>query len=409
MANLIDFRFLDNNEDTIVGLDVNYSVQTVAVQSNNRRTEGLPEPRGPIYFSEMLLEGTETTDGNGYITVDVTNMFTDPQFISIFTKFGNLKEYNVSIFITLMNEKQEIGSYVYLGQTETPKELLAYNVYKVGPTTYRYDDLDYSDVYSNFIIDEVVVNETKLKEYQAEKNKKQKQYIEELTSFQGEIQSQGILQIPTLNRYNPINITQVITRCLELNVGCLDNALVFSRDTGLIGETNRLASIRNLIEQISDLYPEISIEQGEGLPYQNIGVIPTPFRGYSFYLDEGIINFKGYLMNPFIVKKGDENFNPSISLNGEIMEFAEFGGVNSPYYEGVQTAGINASFKFDDIENIVLNYQGKSKLPQVGLVPGDVLSVTSYVEYNGDLQVCVEGEVCKAIAGGQYTTSIVIK
>ena len=187
---------------------------------------------------------------------------------------------------------------------------------------------------------------------------------------------------------------------------------MFSTDAGLIGETNRLAGIRNLIEQISELYPEISIEQGEGLPYQNIGVIPTPFRGYSFYLDDdSLINFKGYLMNPFIANfnKGDENFNPSISLNGEIMEFAEFGGVDSPYYEGVQTDGINSAFKFDDIEDIVLNYQGKSKLPQVGLVPGDVLSVTSYVEYNGGVQVCEAGQVCKVIAGGQYTTSIVIK
>jgi len=381
------------------------------LQSNNRVTAGLPEPRGPIYFSDMLLEGTETTDGNGYITVDVTNMFTDPQFIAIFAKYGNLKEYNVSIFITLMNEKQEIGLYIYLGTTQTPKELLAYNVYKTGVSTYFYNDLDYSDVYQDFIIDEVVIDETKLKEYQAEKNKKQKEYVEQLTSFQGEIQSQGILQIPTLNRNNPINITQVITRCLELNVGCLDNALVFSRDAGLIGETNRLASLRNLIEQISELYPEIFIEQGEGLPYQNIGVIPTPFRGYSFYLDEGIINFKGYLMNPFIAnfKKGDENFNPSISLNGEIMEFADWKKGDYPTFEDVQTAGINSEFSFDDIENIVLNYQGKSKLPQVGLVPGDVLSVTSYVEYGGGEQLCEEGQVCKAIAGGQYTTSIVIK
>ena len=409
MANLIDFRFLNaDNDDPICGLTINYMVQTVVVLSNGK-TESPPQPRGAVYNSEVLLDGTETTDSNGYIQVDVTNMFTDEQFIQIFTKYANLKGYNVSILITLMTEKQEIGPYTYLGQTEVPLELLGYNVVKKG-VIYSYNDLDYADEYQDYYINEVVIDADKLKESQSTKNKAQKEYIENLTSFQGDIQSQGILLIPTLNRYNPINITQVITRCLELNVGCIENALTYSRDAAVVAETNRLNGIQNTIEQISALYPNVSIEQGEGLPYQNVGVIPIPFRGYSFFQnDAGIVNFLGTLMNPYQAAKEQQ---PTLSLNGEVIEFAEWERTFTEAEESettVQTAGTNYDFRFLDIDSIVINYQGKNGLPQVGLVPGDVLSVTSLVDYNGDFKTCDEGVDCYQPIGGQFTTSLVIK
>ena len=409
MANLIDFRFLNaDNDDPICGLTINYMVQTVVVLSNGK-TESPPQPRGAVYNSEVLLDGTETTDSNGYIQVDVTNMFTDEQFIQIFTKYANLKGYNVSILITLMTEKQEIGPYTYLGQTEVPLELLGYNVVKKG-VIYSYNDLDYADEYQDYYINEVVIDADKLKESQSTKNKAQKEYIENLTSFQGDIQSQGILLIPTLNRYNPINITQVITRCLELNVGCIENALTYSRDAAVVAETNRLNGIQNTIEQISALYPNVSIEQGEGLPYQNVGVIPIPFRGYSFFQnDTERVYFFGTLMNPY--QPGKEQ-QPTLSLNGEVIEFAEWGRTFTEAEESettVQTAGTNDYFRFLDIDSIVINYQGKNGLPQVGLVPGDVLSVTSLVDYNGDFKTCDEGVDCYQPIGGQFTTSLVIK
>lgn len=408
MANLIDFRFLNaDSEDPICGLTINYMAQTVVVLANEK-TQDPPQPRGAVYNSEVLLDGAETTDSNGYIQVDVTNMFTDEQFIQIFTKYSNLKGYNVSVLITLMTEKQQIGPIIYLGQTEIPKELLGYNVVKKG-ATYSYNDLDYAGEYQDYYINEVVIDAEGLKKAQAEKNKAQKAYIEELTSFQGDIQSQGILLIPTLNRYNPINITQVITRCLELNVGCIENALTYSRDAAVVAETNRLNGVQNTIEQISALYPNVSIEQGEGLPYQNVGVIPIPFRGYSFFQGNGMVYFFATLMNPY---NPDKSYTPSLSLNGEVIEFDEWRRTfTEPDLSEttVQTAGTNYYFRFLDIDSIVINYQGKNGLPQVGLVPGDVLSVTSLVDYKGDFKVCDEGVDCYQPIGGQFTTSLVIK
>jgi hypothetical protein len=106
MANLISFRYRnEGNSDLISGLTVNYSVRAVAVLSNTEKKYGeelqLPSQRGGIFYTEPLLNGVETTNASGIIEVDVTNAFTEPMFIKVYEKYGNLKEYNVSLFITL--------------------------------------------------------------------------------------------------------------------------------------------------------------------------------------------------------------------------------------------------------------------------------------------------------------------
>lgn len=426
MANLISFKYRNNDtEDPICGLTINYMVQTVAVLANTKKpAEGeLPIQRGGVAFSESLLDGTVTTDSDGIIEVDVSNMFTDPTFLAYFQKFGNLKEYNVSLLITLMNEKQEIGPYVYLGTTQAPQELLAYNIYKVGPTTYRFNDLAYYDVYDSFYVPEVVINEELLRIYQSKKLKAQQEYLEKLKNFQGEIESQSILQIPTLTRYNPINITQVITRCLELNVGTIENALTFTKDAGLIGETNRLNGIKTLIEQISSLYPNVTIDQGEGLPYQNIGVIPMPFRGYSFFQENDNISFFATLMNNYRpVETATETeldvmkynqYLPTLSLNSEVINQIRWDKM-SEIKLNVETQGWGVfCFTFENINDLVTKWQKDNKLEPVGLVPGDVLSVTSYIASDNAVEKCGDPNGCvpttPGIKGGQYITSLVIK
>lgn len=287
MANNIDFKYQNNSTlDPICGLTVNYSVSVIAVLANNK--EGELIPRGSVYTSDVIINGDETTDSNGVVTINVTNVFSDNTFLEIWQKFNSVKGYNVSIQITLETDKQEIGPYLYISRTDIPRELSAYNII-FDDVDYIYPDLEYYGTYDSFYVDEVVIDEELLKASQAKKLETQRKYINSLEDFRNEIVSQSILQIPFLNEYNPINITQIITRCLELSVGTIENGLTYTTDAGLVAETNRLNKIKTLVNQISNLYPNITIEDGEGIPYQNIGVIPEPFRGLGFYQDGGDI------------------------------------------------------------------------------------------------------------------------
>jgi hypothetical protein len=302
MANIIEFKYLNSDTSVpICGLTVNYSVKVIAVLANTKGTEG--QARGAAYTSDVIIDGDETTDSNGIVEVDVTDVFSDSTFLELWQKFSNTKNYNVSLQIELQSEKQEIGSIMYISRTDIPQILSAYNV-KLKGGIYSYPDLVYWDEYGVFTVDEIVIDEEILKAVQSEKLKRQRDFNNSLQDFQNEIVSQSSLQIPYLNEYNPININQIITRCLELNVGTIENGLAYTTDAGLIAETNRLNKIKTLVNQISNLYPTITIEDGEGIPYQNVGVIPEPFRGLGFYQEGGnIIAFartvEGVFMNNF--------------------------------------------------------------------------------------------------------------
>jgi hypothetical protein len=306
MANTIEFKYLNSDTlDPICGLTVNYSVRVIAVLANTKGNE--EQARGAAYTSDIIINGDETTDSNGIVEVDVTNVFSDSTFLALWQKFSNTKNYNVSIQISLESDKQEIGPYLYLSRTAIPQMLSAYNVTFDGED-YSYEDLEYWSKFDPFTVDEIVIDEELLKAAQAKKLDSQRKYINSLEDFQNEIVSQSSLQIPYLNEYNPININQIITRCLELNVGTIENGLAYTTDAGLVAETNRLNKIKTLVNQISNLYPTITIEDGEGIPYQNVGVIPEPFRGLGFYQDGGdIIAFaktvEGEFMNNFQIMR----------------------------------------------------------------------------------------------------------
>ena len=355
MANNIEFKYLnDSTLDPICGLTINYSVKVIAVLADLKGGE--LKARGAVYTSDTIIEGDETTDSSGIITVDVTNVFSDNTFLEIWQKFANLRNYNVSIEITLESQKQEIPPYMYISQTDIPRELSAYNViYDKENDVYFYNDLDYWDDWYSFQINEIVIDEDLLKTIQAKKLEAQREFTKKLESFQNEITSQSILQIPILNEYNPINITQIVTRCLELEVGTIENALAYTTDAGLIAETNRLNKIKTLIGQISNLYPSITIEDGEGIPYQNIGVIPDIFRGFGFYQENGSIIATSYLIDG-LAKPQNECKAPvnaiQILLNGESI----YGTMlENPF--SIDVTGVLQNLSITLVDGDILNLQ----------------------------------------------------
>jgi len=372
MVNNIDFKYVDSTSTPICGLTINYSVKVIAVLANIKDPEALI-PRGAVYTSDVIEDGVETTDSNGVVTIDVTNVFSDSEFLQIFAKFNNSKNYNVSIEIKLESEKQEIGPSMYISTTNIPTQLSAYNVvFSKKEDDYEYPELVYWDEYTEFSVDEIVIDENILKETQAKKLKSQRSYVDLLEDFQNEISSQSILQIPILNEYDPININQIITRCLELSVGTIDNGLSYTTDAGLIAETNRLTKIKTLINQISNLYPLTTIEDGEGIPYQNIGIIPEPFRGFGFFQNADEIYVSSYLMQaPRQEIKADckngtkiPESTISLTLNGEEMY-------------GVEIE-----------QNFILNVSQVLSNNSITLVDGDILNLSVFLNctyYNSKL------------------------
>lgn len=65
----------------------------------------------------------------------------------------------------------------------------------------------------------------------------------------------------------PSKFAQVITRLLEFEESTLDAGLRFTKKTNLTEEFKRLDIIKTSILVLKNLYPELSLKNGEGLPY----------------------------------------------------------------------------------------------------------------------------------------------
>jgi len=95
-------------------------------------------------------------------------------------------------------------------------------------------------------------------------------FEEIVKNYQAQLIAQSDELILSTYDYQPTNFTYVITRLLEFQQGTLISSLDFAENANLtqlynlLGPTN---GIQNEIESLAGLYPEITIEDGEGIPY----------------------------------------------------------------------------------------------------------------------------------------------
>ena len=89
-------------------------------------------------------------------------------------------------------------------------------------------------------------------------------------NYQAQLIAQSDDLILSTYDYQPSNFTYVITRLLEFQQGTLISSLDFAENANLTQLYNLLGpttGIQNEIEDLSGLYPSITIEDGEGIPY----------------------------------------------------------------------------------------------------------------------------------------------
>jgi hypothetical protein len=110
-----------------------------------------------------------------------------------------------------------------------------------------------------------------------------------LQNYQAQLIAQSAELILSTYDYEPDSFTKVITRLLEFQQGTLITALDFTRNAdltqlyNLLGPTN---GIQNEIESLAGLYPSITIEDGEGIPYGDGIPGIYSFFGWGFKGDD---------------------------------------------------------------------------------------------------------------------------
>ena len=174
-------------------------------------------------------------------------------------------------------------------------------------------------------------------------------FEQDLENYKSQLIAQSPELILSTYDYEPNNFTKVITRLLEFQQGTLVTALDFTRNADLTQFYNLLGpanGIQNEIESLSGLYPSITIEDGEGIPYGD--GIPGIYEFFGWGYDGSDLFSVVNKDNTSISNYGIITLN-NVEIFDTRDEFASLYGMNYFRPEDYISWGENAGFQNGDI------------------------------------------------------------
>jgi hypothetical protein len=207
--------------------------------------------------TENLYSVNFVTDEEGVISIDLTTMLRNTQFIKFYQKYKGKVSFNVTI------EIPKTDTYnVFVGNAKITIEL------KREDTGIRFENYDYSRE-DTFTLSPIADRVTDLATLRQTYKTVEANYLLIKKQFESQTVGEIDLEIDTTNPYEPKTFKNVITRLLEFQVGTLTPAIEYTKTAKLTTENDRLNTINKLINVICKMYPKITIEDGEGIPYDN--------------------------------------------------------------------------------------------------------------------------------------------
>ncbi len=93
-------------------------------------------------------------------------------------------------------------------------------------------------------------------------------YLTAKASYEATLASAETINLEQLETYEPASPTYVVTRLLEFQAGTLEAAIRYATDAQLGTQLDYLSRINKFVNLYVGLYPTVTIEDGEGIPYQ---------------------------------------------------------------------------------------------------------------------------------------------
>jgi hypothetical protein len=318
-----------NETDRVPNIQVTFSIKLIVINPTLDPSPGIVDSSSPFFITRLNV-------GDGY---GVSEEATDNQIkvIGEETKLDALKG-NATITLNLntaMNdssefkrfwakwsstipEGQRMRNYMYYNN---PNENLNYYALEVTQTFKGdinfagFSQVDYLPVRGfyndqapkgpsgsctsrgcnapNFVFDDTAVNTVGIytltfnKEdiinKQVEAATLKIQYEQDLENYKSQLVAQSLDLILSTANYQPNNFTKVITRLLEFQQGTLITSLDYANNANLTGLYNLLSNLSTEISDLAGLYPSITIEDGEGIPYGD--GIPNSYENFGWFFD----------------------------------------------------------------------------------------------------------------------------
>ena len=215
--------------------------------------------------TENLATINFVTEDSGSASIDLSDMMQNAKFIKFYQKYKG----EITLSVTIKIPKTDTYN-VFVGNNKlTPAWKLEES--QISFDGYVYDETIILSPISDKITDLATLRQT----YKtAEAN-----YLLIKKQFESQTVGDVDLEIDTVETYEPTTFKNVITRLLEFQVGTLQPAIDYTTTAKLSVERDRLNTINKLIIIVCKMYPNITIEDGEGIPYDTDGQIDIGIGG----------------------------------------------------------------------------------------------------------------------------------
>ena len=221
--------------------------------------EPIRNPIKPVPYKEMLNSGTLLSqkfesDRNGNAVIDLTTMLSNKNVLKLIYSYRDKYSFILRVKFSVFKTDE---FYPYDEIIANPFE---YEISEGGVLTSK-----------NLELDEIALEGLNVK-YSLSELKDELKRVEDLyTVTKSNIEKKISLSDKEIeisaNEYEPANFNLVVTRLLELKEGTLNAGLSFCEQYGLKKELDILNQINRNILRMSEIYPKIKLEDGEGIPY----------------------------------------------------------------------------------------------------------------------------------------------
>ena len=236
-----------------ISLSVVIYNELVAIEES---TKVRPRPSNykEMLNSGILLSQKFESDENGNTVIDLTTMMSNKNFIKLINSYQDKYSFILNIKVSVFKTEKY---YPYNGIITNPFEYA--------------NNREGGIVFDTLFLDEITLESLEVK-YSLSELKSELKRIEDLYTITKSNIEQKIslsdkeIEIVTED-YEPINFNYVVTRLLEFKEGTLNAGLTFCEQFGLKKELEILKTIDRNVLRMSELYPKLTLDDGEGIPY----------------------------------------------------------------------------------------------------------------------------------------------
>ena len=229
--------------------------------TDNRFPNGIQLPTSRYIINdttENLFSVNFITDDSGFASIDLTGLLRNTKFIKFYQKYKSRVTFNITIQIP----KTDIYN-VFVGNAKISPE------FKDDENGINFNSYNYYEQDNTITLSPITDKITDLATLRQTYKTAEDNYLLVKKQYESQIVGEVDLEIDTVEKYEPATFKNVITRLLEFQVGTLQPALDYTKTAKLTTEYDRLNSMDKLINILSKMYPNIKIDDGEGIPYNS--------------------------------------------------------------------------------------------------------------------------------------------